>query len=257
MSARFRASARVAVVAIGRRRTSRRQSRGTTRSRLAARSKEKKEPTRSFEALEDALEDAPRARRFRFSISFSAERRRVTKPTKLGVKAGGSYPREGSGSRFSAAGRERDRSRREDSIAASLDRARRWGPRGTYPVLVEAQEFDVAADGLPRADGGHHDNFLAIDELEGFVLRNSVPPGLSAAMSGRVAANWIVTALPTISSGPRSGASAHDVRRGPAHDPQAVNQSLRGERTELLEQLVADLHRGGGGLWPWRGRHVA
>ena len=68
----------------------------------------------------------------------------------------------------------------------------------THPVLVKAEELDVAADGLPGADGGHDHHPLPLTSSKASYSGESTPPGLSAAMSGRAAANWMVTARPTI-----------------------------------------------------------
>ena len=136
--------------------------------------------------------------------------------------------------------------------ARRVDSSGEWASsrsRGvTHPVLVKAEELDVAADGLPGADGGHDHHLLAIDELESLVLGGVDAAGLvrgdvgagGGELDGDRAADHLLLAL-----GEWPG--AHNMGGGPTHDPEAVDQRLGGERPELLEELIADLRRGCGG----------
>mmetsp|Transcript_38371 Transcript_38371/g.95460 ORF Transcript_38371/g.95460 Transcript_38371/m.95460 type:complete len:410 (+) Transcript_38371:849-2078(+) len=101
--------------------------------------------------------------------------------------------------------------------------------------LLEAEELDVAADRLPRADGRHDQHLLRAALLEGLVLGRLEPRRLVRRdvrpLRHELERDGAAGAL--LPRAERAGALDEGV--GPAHHPQPVDERLRGERGELLE----------------------
>mmetsp|Transcript_1536 Transcript_1536/g.3281 ORF Transcript_1536/g.3281 Transcript_1536/m.3281 type:complete len:250 (+) Transcript_1536:355-1104(+) len=97
------------------------------------------------------------------------------------------------------------------------------GDEASDLALLEAEELDVAADGLLGAHGGHDEDLIRTAKLERLVLR-AVPPRRFVRRDVRPRRNELQRHGPTdalVTRVKRSGPV--DLSRGPSHDPKAVD----------------------------------
>mmetsp|Transcript_21013 Transcript_21013/g.58456 ORF Transcript_21013/g.58456 Transcript_21013/m.58456 type:complete len:225 (-) Transcript_21013:66-740(-) len=112
--------------------------------------------------------------------------------------------------------------------------------------LLQSQELDVAADGFPWSGAGHDEDFVWSALLEGLVLWRFASGWL---VLGNVGTGWDEVEGDGTSDALHAwceGTGTIDLGSWPSHDPEAIDEGLRGEGSELLERLIGDGTSAGG-----------